>query len=84
MPRKSIIGKIISTKLDQTATVLVERIKSHPKYKKQYRISKKYLVQNPDNKFKLDQIVKIQETKPISKSKKFIITSIAKEIIWFN
>ena len=76
---KTISGKIIATKMQQTATVLVERKKKHPKYLKQYKVSKKYLVHNPKDAFKVGDNVIITETKPISKRKSFIITSKVKD-----
>lgn len=79
MSKKILSGKIVSTKMQETASVLVERIKVHSKYKKQFKISKKYLAHNKNNKFKIGQNVDIVETKPISKNKHFIISSISKE-----
>ena len=70
---KEFIGKIISTKMDKTAVVLVERYKFHPKYKKRYKVSKKFKVHNPSNKYKEGDEVLIKEVRPISKDKKFLI-----------
>jgi len=77
--KKVIIGKIINAGKQETATVLVERLKKHPKYKKQFKISKKYLVHNPENKFNTGETVSIFATRPISKRKKFVILSNNKE-----
>jgi small subunit ribosomal protein S17 len=79
MSKKILIGKIVSTKTALTAKVDVSRTKKHPKYHKQFSISKNYLVHNPENKFKTGQIVEIQETTPISKNKKFIILKQVKD-----
>lgn len=59
--------------MDKTIVVLVERIKQHPRYKKRYRIFKKYKAHDPDNKYKMGDKVQIQESKPISKDKKWIV-----------
>jgi len=66
-------GIVVSDKMDKTIVVLVERIKQHPRYKKRYRIFKKYKAHDPDNKYKMGDKVQIQESKPISKDKKWIV-----------
>jgi len=66
-------GIIISDKMDKTAVVLVETIKIHPLYKKQYKVSKKYKAHNENNEYKKGDEVIIEETRPISKEKKWII-----------
>ena len=59
---------------DKTVVVTVHTYKNHPKYKKRYRLSKKYHVHNPDNKkYELGQEVIIKETTPISKLKRWEI-----------
>lgn len=64
-------GVIVSDKMDKTVTVLVNRYRKHPKYKKRYKISKKYKAHDENNKFKTGDKVVIQETRPISKDKKW-------------
>ena len=66
-------GVIVSDKMDKTVIVLVNRYKKHPKYKKRYKISKKYKAHDENNKFKTGDKVVIQETRPISKDKKWIV-----------
>ena len=73
MPKKILRGKIISESSNLTAKVEVERFKTHPKYKKQFKVSRRYLAHNPANTYKVGQNVEITETKPISKRKRFII-----------
>jgi len=69
-------GQVSSTKQDKTVVVTVYTYKNHPKYKKRYRVSKKYHVHNPDNKkFEIGEEVVFQETRPISKMKKWILSS---------
>ncbi len=77
--QKTLVGKIVATKMQQTATVLVTRTKKHPKYLKQYTVSKKYLVHNPADKYTVGQTVEITPTKPISKRKSFVITKEVKD-----
>jgi len=57
--------------MDKTVTVLVNRYKQHPKYKKRYKVSKKYKAHDEKNKFKTGDKVIIQETRPISRDKKW-------------
>jgi small subunit ribosomal protein S17 len=66
-------GVVVSDKMDKTIVVLVERIKQHPRYKKRYRIFRKYKAHDPENKYKKGDKVQIQESKPISKDKKWIV-----------
>ncbi len=66
-------GTVVSDKMDKTIVVLVERIKQHPRYKKRYRVFKKYKAHDPNNKHKMGDKVQIQESKPISKDKKWIV-----------
>ncbi len=68
-------GTIISAKMDQTVVVIVHTYKAHPKYKKRYRISRKFLAHNPDNKYQEGDEVTIMETKPLSKRKRWIVAS---------
>jgi len=64
-------GIITSDKMDKTVVVLINRYKKHPKYKKRYKVSKKYKADDPKNKYKIGNKVIIQETRPISKDKRW-------------
>jgi len=64
-------GIITSDKMDKTVVVLVNRYKEHPKYKKRYKVSKKYKADDPKNEYKVGDKIIIQETRPISKDKKW-------------
>lgn len=67
-------GNVTSTKQDKTIVVTVHRYENHPKYKKRYRISKKFHVHNPENKaFEIGDEVTFYETTPISKLKKWTL-----------
>ncbi len=66
-------GTVISAKMQDTATVAVERYVQHPKYKKFIRRTKKYLVDNPGNRAGEGDTVIIREVRPISKRKHFEI-----------
>ena len=66
-------GVVISNKGDKTIRVRVERRIKHPLYKKFIRKSKNYLAHDPENKFKVGDIVRIRECRPISKLKRWEI-----------
>ncbi len=62
-------GVVIKHNMDKTAVVQTERAFAHPKYLKAIKVSKKYLVHDEKNAVKVGDVVKIVETKPISKRK---------------
>ncbi len=66
-------GTVVSDKMTDTAVVMVHTYKAHPKYKKRYRISKKFYADNPGNKVKEGDEVTIYETRPISKLKRWTV-----------
>ncbi len=71
MPKKILTGKVISNKMNKTITVLVERKYQHPLFKKIIKTKKKYHAHDESNNHKIGDVVKIEESKPISKLKKF-------------
>ena len=73
MPKRILSGKVIKISGDKTVSVLVTRQTTHPIYKKIIRVSKKYLAHDADNTIAVGENVKIQETKPLSKSKSWEI-----------
>ena len=73
MPKRILVGTVTSDKTDKTVTVLVERKVKHPLYGKIIRRSKKYHAHDEKNEFKPGDIVRIEETKPISKTKTWAV-----------
>lgn len=71
--KRTLKGVVVSDKMDKTIVVLVERLKQHPRYKKRYKAHKKYKAHDPENKYKKGDKVVIQESKPLSKDKKWIV-----------
>ncbi len=69
MPKRILVGTIVSDKTDKTVTVKVERRVKHPLYGKIIRRSKKYRAHDEANEFKAGDTVRIEETRPISKTK---------------
>lgn len=64
-------GKIVSDKMDKTVVVEVNHLKKHAKYEQRFKVSKRYKAHNQENVHKLGEIVWIEETRPISKDKKW-------------
>ncbi|TNE56429.1 MAG: 30S ribosomal protein S17 [Sphingomonadales bacterium] len=73
MPKRILIGTVTSDKTDKTVTVLVERKVKHPLYGKIIRRSKKYHAHDEANEYKIGDVVRIEETKPISKTKTWTV-----------
>lgn len=71
MPKKRLIGEVISNKMKKTVVVEVERIKEHPKYKRRYKVHKKYKADDEKGEYKVGDKVLIEECRPISKDKKW-------------
>ena len=78
---KEFVGKVVSDKQDKTIVVLVETYKKDPLYGKRVKYSKKYAAHDESNKAKVGDVVRIVETKPISKNKHFYIAEIVKEAV---
>ncbi|MFH0969545.1 MAG: 30S ribosomal protein S17 [Patescibacteria group bacterium] len=68
---KTIKGRVVSDKMDKTIVVAVDSFKTHPKYVKKYRSTKKYKVHDLENKYKVGDVVEFVACQPVSKDKKF-------------
>ena len=66
-------GTVVSDKMDKTIVVSVHTYKTHPKYKKRYRVTKKFYVHDEENKYKVWDVVVIKETRPLSKLKRWVV-----------
>ncbi|WP_062016709.1 30S ribosomal protein S17 [Aureimonas sp. AU4] len=75
MPKRVLQGTVVSDKNDKTVVVLVERRFTHPLFKKTVRRSKKYKAHDETNQYKVGDTVSIEETKPISKDKTWIVVA---------
>jgi small subunit ribosomal protein S17 len=75
MPKRILQGTVVSDAMDKTVVVLVERRVMHPIYTKIIRRSKKYAAHDETNACKVGQSVRIQECRPISKSKRFQVVT---------
>ncbi|ANG96037.1 MULTISPECIES: 30S ribosomal protein S17 [Brucella] len=75
MPKRVLQGVVVSDKNDKTVVVKVERRYSHPLLQKTVRQSKKYKAHDENNQFKIGDQVSIEESKPISKDKRWVVLS---------
>jgi small subunit ribosomal protein S17 len=66
-------GKVVSMAMDKTIVVAVETFKTHPKYLKKYRSTKRYKVHAPDKKYQEGDVVVFQECRPVSKEKRHMV-----------
>jgi small subunit ribosomal protein S17 len=71
MPKRQLIGKVVSNKMQKTVVVEIERLKEHPKYKRKYKVKKKYKAHDEKGEYHIGQKVIIEECRPISKEKKW-------------
>lgn len=74
--RKVRLGRVVSDKMAKTVVVAVERQFSHPIYKKILRRTRKYKAHNEDNQAKAGDTVRIVETRPLSKEKRWRVAEI--------
>ena len=73
MPKRILEGKVVKNKSEKTIIVDVESTYIHKKYKKYLKKNKKYAVHDEENISKLGDKVQIIESRPISKTKKFVL-----------
>jgi len=66
-------GIVSSNKMDKTIVVSVDTYKSHPKYKKRFKVTKKFYAHDEQNKYNIWDTVVIQETRPLSKLKRWTV-----------
>jgi len=77
--RKVRVGTVTSDKMEKTITVSVETVKQHPLYKKTIKTSKKYKVHDENNEAKIGDVVRIMETRPLSKDKRWRLVEIVRK-----
>ncbi len=74
--RKSLVGQVVSDKMDKTVLVTVERRFRHPMFERVVRRSKKYMAHDGENACRAGDKVRIQETRPLSKRKRWEVVEI--------
>jgi small subunit ribosomal protein S17 len=74
--RKTLIGRVVSTKMAKTIVVEVRRQKAHPFYKRVVARSKKFYAHDEDGTARLGDFVQIEETRPLSKLKRWTLKEV--------
>ncbi len=77
--RKSIVGKVVSDKMDKTIVVAVETFVKHPLYSKRVKKTVKFKAHDEENACRMGDTVKLMETRPLSKDKRFRLVEIVKK-----
>ena len=75
MPR-TIVGTVSSNKTDKTIVVTVQTRRTHPIYKKQYSVSRKFMAHDEANEAEVGDLVSITETRPLSARKRYVLKRI--------
>ena len=73
------IGRVSSNKMEQSATVVIERRVQHPMYGKFVRRSKKFMVHDADNVLNIGDLVQIRECRPLSKNKSWTLDKVLEQ-----
>ena len=79
--RKELVGKVVSSANDKTITVLVETYRNHPLYKKRVKYSKKYAAHDEKNIANVGDTVRIAQTRPLSKTKRYELVEVIQEAV---
>lgn len=73
--KRKLEGVVVSDKMSKTRVVLIARLKKHPKYLKYYKVSRRMKAHDEDNQYKQGDAVIIEETRPLSRDKRWVIIS---------
>lgn len=79
--RKVYVGRVVSDKMDKTIVVETASSKQHPKYRKRINNSTKFTTHDENNSAKDGDLVRIMETRPLSKTKRFRLVDIVEESV---
>ena len=74
--RRTKVGRVVSDKMDKTVVVSVERLRRHPIYKRVVRLSSKFKAHDQDNSAKVGDTVRIEESRPLSREKRWTVVEI--------
>ncbi|NJL94895.1 MAG: 30S ribosomal protein S17 [Anaerolineae bacterium] len=78
--RRRLQGRVTSNKMDKTVVVTVDKAKPHPLYGKVVRYTKKYMAHDENNEAQIGDVVRIVESRPISKQKRWVIESFVERV----
>ncbi|MEK7579864.1 MAG: 30S ribosomal protein S17 [Patescibacteria group bacterium] len=71
MIKRKLKGLVVSDKMDKTIVVSIIRLKKHPKYKKYFKVTKRFKAHDQNNEYHIGDKVLVEETRPISKEKRW-------------
>lgn len=78
--RKQLIGRVVSNKMDKTIVVSIERVMMHSLYKKAVKRSKRVKSHDAKNECSIGDIVRIEETRPLSRDKRYRLIEIVEKV----
>ncbi|MEK7659477.1 MAG: 30S ribosomal protein S17 [Patescibacteria group bacterium] len=71
--KRKLKGLVVSDKMEKTIVVSVIRLKKHPKYKKYFKVTRKFKAHDENNEYHMADKVVIEETRPLSKDKRWVV-----------
>ena len=77
--KRKLDGVVVSDKMDKTAVVLVRHLKKHPKYQKRFWVNRRFKAHDEKNKCKVGDKVIIEETRPLSKEKRWRVKGLVEK-----
>lgn len=80
MPKRILTGRVVSNKMQKTVVVAVTALKAHPKYHKRLKSTKKYQAHHEGSPLNIGDVVMIEESRPISKNKNWILKKIISQL----
>jgi len=78
-PRTQKVGRVVSDKMDKTIVVAVDSVRRHPLYRKRMTRTNKFMAHDENNSCKPGDVVRIEETRPLSKHKRWIVREILQQ-----
>ena len=78
-PRTQKVGRVVSNKMDKTVVVAVDYVRRHPLYHKRITRTSKFLAHDEENRCRPGDVVRIEETRPLSKRKRWIVREIIQQ-----
>ncbi len=79
--RKVLVGRVASNKMDKTVVVVVERSRRHPLYGKVIKVSQRFMAHDENNSCQVGDTVRILESKPLSRHKRWVVTDVLERTI---
>ena len=79
--KRTLVGRVVSDRMEKTVTVIVERRVKHAMYNKIIIRSSKYHAHNDNNQAKVGDVVEIQESRPLSKTKTWMVTKLLERAV---